>query len=113
MATASNRVVPVDVCPVAAPGVNRLLPGLAQGLAKMNTSRIAYVEILGGENRSLVTMGLDPKRPLSNRWRGELRRLCRGAGAAATRLEQGGRVEPWERLPETGVDYWRGRRPHP
>ncbi|MFH2126572.1 MAG: TRAM domain-containing protein [Pseudomonadota bacterium] len=106
LATASKRVVPVEVCPVAAPEVNRLLPGLAQGLAEMNTDHIAYVEILGGGERSLVTMGLDRGRPLSNRWRGELRRLCRGAGAAATRLEQGGLVEPWERLPETGVDYW-------
>lgn len=106
LATASSRVVPVENCPVAAAGVNRLLPGLAQGLAKMDASHISWVEILANDQRSLVTLGLDPKRPLSNRWRGELRRLCRQAGAAATRLEQRGLVEPWERLPETGVDYW-------
>ncbi|MBU1275077.1 MAG: TRAM domain-containing protein [Proteobacteria bacterium] len=106
LAEGSRQVVPVGECPVAASEVNRLLPGLVQGLAKMDTSRIAYLEILGGEGRSLVTLGLDPKRPLSNRWRGELRRLCRQAGASATRLEQGGLVEPWERQPELGVDYW-------
>ncbi|BEQ15391.1 23S rRNA (uracil(1939)-C(5))-methyltransferase RlmD [Desulfoferula mesophila] len=107
LAAASQRVVPVTSCPVAAPEVNRLLPGLAQGLAQMDTSHLTYLEVLGGEERSLVTVGLDRGRPLSNRWRGELRRLCRGAGAAATRLEQAGRVEPWERTAENGVDYWR------
>ncbi|MCB2191462.1 MAG: TRAM domain-containing protein [Deltaproteobacteria bacterium] len=106
LAAASRRVVPVEVCPVAAPEVNRLLPGLAQGLAKMDTRHVSYLEILAGEKRSLATVGLDRGRSLSNRWRGELRRLCRSAGAAATRLEQGGAVEPWERTPETGVDYW-------
>ena len=106
LAMASRQVVPVGQCPVAAPEINRLLPGLAQGLAAVDHRNISYLEILAGGERALVTLGLDTRRPLSNRWRGELRRLCRSAGATATRLEQGGRIEPWERGPENGVDYW-------
>ncbi len=103
-AAKSNQVVPVERCPVAADDINRLLPGLTQGFAGKAAQHIAWLELLAGGGRSFVTCGLDSRRPLSNRWRKELRSLCRRAGATATRLHYNG-LEPWERGPEEGVDY--------
>lgn len=104
---ASNRLVPVENCPVAAKAVNRVLPGLAQGLGQIKSDHIAWLEVLAEEDRAFVTMGLDSGRPLSNRWRAVLRRLARTAGAEATRLSWGDRLEPWEHGPETGVAYYK------
>jgi 23S rRNA (uracil1939-C5)-methyltransferase len=105
-AAGSKQVVPVERCTVAAGGINRLLPGLASGLAGIDARHIAWLEVLADDERGFVTVGLDPRRPLSNRWRKELRALCRRAGATATRLAYNG-LEPWERGPEEGIDYYR------
>lgn len=104
-AAGSNRVVPVKHCPVAASEVNLLLSGLDEVLSEGAGRHISWLEILAGEGRSFVTMGLEAKRPLSNRWRKELRSLSRRAGATATRLHYNG-LEPWERGPDEGVDYY-------
>ncbi|MCB2228967.1 MAG: TRAM domain-containing protein [Desulfarculaceae bacterium] len=105
-AAGSNRVVPVEHCPVAAREVNLLLSGLAEVMTGSGGEHVSWLELLAGEGRGFVTCGLDAKRPFSNRWRKELRSLCRRAGATATRLHYQG-LEPWERGPEEGVDYYR------
>jgi len=105
-AAGTNLVVPLSHCPVAAEGVNRLLPGLAQGLTQIDARHLSWLEVLAGPESAFVTLGLDPRRPLSNRWRAELRRLCRRAGVAATRLAWGRELEPWEYSRESGVAYY-------
>lgn len=105
-AAGSKDVVPLGNCPVAAEGVNRLLPGLAEGLGQIDARHISWLEVLAGQESAFVTLGLDPRRPLSNRWRAELRRLCRRAGAAATRLAWGRELEPWDYRRESGLVYY-------
>lgn len=102
-AAASHTVVPVERCPVASDGVKRLLPGLAAGLSQMDTRHIAWLEVLAGAEKSFATLGLDPGRPLSNRWRRQLRSMCRRAGASATRLAWKDRLESWAYGPDTGI----------
>ena len=104
-APGGRQVVPVESCPVAAPEINRLLPGLAEGFGGAAGEHVEWLEVLAGEGRAFVTCGLNTRRPLSNRWRKELRSLCRRAGANATRLHYHG-LEPWDRGLEEGVDYY-------
>ncbi len=89
-APASHRLVPVEGCPVAAGGVNRLLAGLAGGLP----SGIRGLEILAAEQGpALVT--LEPAGRVSASRRRRLEQALLAAGAGGVRLRLGGRLGPF------------------
>ncbi len=83
-APASHRLVPVERCPVAAGGINRLLAGLAGGLP----AGVVGLEILAGEQGPvLVTLELDRRVSASRRRR--LEDVLLAAGAGGVRLRAG------------------------
>lgn len=101
---ASRELAAVERCPVAAPGINRVLAGMGESLAADGGSDLVWLEaVAAGEGPAWVTLGLAEHTPGDRRRR--LRRLAREAGAAGVRLAQGKSLEPWPLSPDSGVVY--------
>lgn len=107
----SRELVEVTHCPVAAPGINRLLPGLAGALRELGEGGLTGVEILAGlaeDSPVFLTLHL-PRGARPNRQQREhMQRLAQQAGAAGARLAVGGRAGGWPLDLDHGLVYYPG-----
>lgn len=106
-AAGSNDLVEIDRCPVAAPGVNRLLAGLRAGPLPEGGEILSGVEVLAGdEDLALAALHLPKDARPSRDLRAALTSWAEAAGAAGARLVIGGRPENWPLDPRHGLVYY-------
>ncbi|MFH1057326.1 MAG: TRAM domain-containing protein [Pseudomonadota bacterium] len=100
----SHRLVPVAQCPVASPGVNRVLPGLSEVLAGPQwAGRVEWAEVMAG--------GADEPALLCLGWAGDSEPpdpapILAATGAAGLRWATDEGLEPWPLRPENGLVYY-------
>lgn len=97
----SHQLVPVKQCPVAAAGINRLLPELSLALGELPWSECRWLEVLAGEEGpAYLTLDWPWEDPPE-----DLDALASGLGAAGIRPAGPEGLEPWPLRPETGLVY--------
>lgn len=95
----SHQFVPVKSCPVAAAGINRLVPELSTALAEPPWNECRWVEVLAGDQGpAMLTLDWPGQEPPE-----DLEALAAGLGAAGIRLAGPEGLEPWPLRPETGL----------
>lgn len=101
-ARGGHQLVPLEHCPVAAEGANRVLPALAKALAQPPWDGLDWVEVLAGPQEALLTLGWNqPQAPPEAE--AQAASLAQVVGAKGARLCREGELGPWPLQPGHGL----------